>query len=121
MTEEQREQCNVLIRELQDADINVSLHEFRTTSGYRVVGTDGQRRRFLRDGEDPLELLAKMKRRFGVKDMPEVQDIPDAPEVPDVPQVQDVPDDVQDVPQVQDVPDVPEVQDAPEEPQQPPQ
>jgi hypothetical protein len=72
VTEEQREQCNALIQELTEAGIEISLHEFRVTSGFRAVGTDGQKRRFQRDGENPVVLLAKMKRLFGIKDAPDV-------------------------------------------------
>ena len=79
MTEEQREQCNALIQELTDAGIEVSLHEFRVVPGYRVVGMDGQKRRFQRDGEDPMDLLAKMKRLFGIKD---VSDVPEEQQQP---------------------------------------
>ena len=114
MTEEQRAQCNALIQHLQDAGINISLHEFRTTSGYRVVGTDDTNRRFQRDGEDPVELLAKTKQLFGIKDKPEIWEAKNNPE----------PLDAQGMPEIADVqlsPESLDSQNTPEDQQEPPQ
>jgi hypothetical protein len=79
VTQEQREKCNALIQELADAGIEISLHKFRTVSGYRVVGMDGHSRRLQRDGEDPVALLNKMKRLFGVKEKAPQESPPEQP------------------------------------------
>jgi hypothetical protein len=66
MTETQHQQCAELIQRLTEAGIQVSLHEFRTMSGFRVLASDGKSKRLLRDGEDPVALLNTMIRRFGL-------------------------------------------------------